>query len=289
MIRLVSDLHIDVNRDGNFGFKNKEQDALFIAGDIAGSYQKEIKWLKGLTSTVKSPIFVVCGNHLGYDYYTREEELDMYLYGYKKQNPLEGTKQWSIDYIKKNIPDNVHYLDNEYVEWNNYIIFGGCMYSDYHLYENEDLCKRSGEAYLNDFRYVHIYDKEYNVVRPVNTDDYQKYFSIFMDKLQKCIEKTKDSGKDIIILSHFTPSIRSISERYLNQGNIYLNASYASNLDDFIRANKRIKYWFCGHCHDSKDYMIEQCRVVMEPYGYHVNGEQKIQPRKWYGKEINIQ
>ena len=45
MIRLVSDLHIDVNRDGNFGFRNKQQDALFIAGDIAGSYEKEIKWL----------------------------------------------------------------------------------------------------------------------------------------------------------------------------------------------------------------------------------------------------
>ena len=47
MIRLVSDLHIDVNRDGNFGFRNKQQDALFIAGDIAGSYQKEIKFLNG--------------------------------------------------------------------------------------------------------------------------------------------------------------------------------------------------------------------------------------------------
>ena len=34
--------------------------------------------------------------------------------------------------------------------------------------------------------------------------------------------------------------------------------------------------------------MIEQCRVVMEPYGYHVNGEQKISPKKWYGKEIEI-
>lgn len=285
MIRLVSDLHVDVNRDGNFGFRHKNQDMLFIAGDIAGSYEKEIKFLKGLTKTITCPIFVVAGNHLGYDYYTSEYDV---LFGYRKANPLEGTKQWSIDYIKKNVPDNVHYLDNEYMEWNNYIIFGGCMYSDYHLYENEDLCKRSGEAYLNDFRYVHIYDKEMNVVRPVNTDDYQWFFLEFKKKLEKCIEKTKDSGKDIIVLTHFCPSIQSISDKYLNQGNIYLNASYASNLDDFIKDNPRIKYWFCGHCHDSKDYMIEQCRIVMEPYGYHVNGEQKIQPRKWYGKEIEI-
>ena len=283
MIRLVSDLHVDVNRDGNFGFRNKEQDALFIAGDIAGSYQKEIKWLKGLSKTVKCPIFVVAGNHLGYNYYTREEALDCYLYGYKKANPLEGTKQWSIDTIKKSVPENVHYLDDEWIEWNNYIIFGGCMYSNYKLYENEDLCKRSGEAYLNDFRLVYIQDG--NVIRKVNTDDYQKYFKKFISKLKKCIEETE---KDIIVLSHFTPSIQSISDKYLNQGNIYLNASYASDLDDFITTNPKIKYWLCGHVHEPQDYMIRQCRVIMEPYGYHVNGEQKQSPRKWYGKEIEI-
>lgn len=287
MIRLVSDLHIDVNRDGNFGFKNREQDALFIAGDIAGSYEKEIKWLKGLSSTVHSPVFAVCGNHLGYEYYTDAEYMDMQLFGYKKQNPLIGTKQWSIDKIKESVPENIHYLDNEWVEWNNYIIFGGCMYADYHLYENEDLCKRSGEAYLNDFRYVHIYDKEMNVVRPVNTDDYQKYFDIFKQKLIECINETNNSGKDIIILSHFTPSIRSISERYLNQGNVYLNASYASNLDYFIRANKRIKYFFHGHVHSEFDYYIGQCRVVCCPYGYK-GREQLISPKKWYGKTIDI-
>ena len=283
-IRIVSDLHVDVNRNGNFIFRYEKDDALFIAGDIAGSYKKEISFLKGLSTTVTCPVFVVAGNHLGYDYYSKEEEIYMCFHNYTKSNPLEGTKQWSIDYIKNNIPNNIYYLDNEYVTWNNYTIFGGCMYSNYLLYENVDLSKRSGEAYLNDFRYVYIYDKDLKCVRPVNTDDYQKFFNIFMEKLEQCIKQTNN---DIIVLSHFVPSIQSISDKYLNQGNIYLNASYASNLENFIKSNSQIKYWFCGHCHDAKDYMIEQCRIIMQPYGY-FGREQKIKPEKWYGKTIEI-
>lgn len=274
-IRVVSDLHVDVNRDGDFGFRHKKQDILLIAGDIAGSAEREIKFLTGLSSHVQCPIFAVPGNHLGYEYKT--------YFWMQHPNPLMDTKQESIDRIKKNIPENVHYLDNEYYDIGDYIIFGGCMYSDYLLYENEELSKRSGESYLNDFRYVHIYDKKEKVVRPVNTDDYQAFHKIFVKKLKKCL---KETDKDIIVLTHFVPSLQCISEKYLKQGNIYLNASYASNMDQFIVDNPRIKYWICGHCHDSKDITIGQCRVVMEPYGYHVKGEQKQSPRKWYGKLI---
>ena len=277
-MRLVSDLHIDINRDGNFGFRYINE-PLFIAGDIAGSAEREIKFLKGLSKTITEPIFVVAGNHLGYDYYQSEYDI---LFGIKKSNPLQDTKQWSIDYIKKNIPDNVHYLDNEYVEFEDKIVFGGCMYSDYLLYDNVDLSKRSGEHYLNDFRYVHIYDKEMNVVRPVNTDDYQKFHAIFMEKLKQCI---KETDKDIIVLSHFCPSIQSISEKYLNQGNIYVNASYASNMEDFIKDNLRIRYWLHGHVHSEFDYYIGNCRVVCCPYGYK-GREQTIAAKKWLGISI---
>lgn len=279
--RLVSDLHIDVNRDGNFGFRHKECDVLFIAGDIAGDYRREEKFLNGLATDLTCPIFVVAGNHLGYDYYKNQVLEGLWEI---KSNPLDGEKQWSIKHIKKNVPENVHYLDNDYVELENYIVFGGCMYSDYKLYPNEDLSKRSGEMYLNDFRYVRIHDKKLNVVRPINTDDYQNLHKKFVQKLKKCI---KETDKDIIVLSHFAPSIQSISNKYLNKGNVYLNASYASNMEDFILQNDRIKYWHHGHVHDSFDYMIGQCRVICSPYGY-CGREQKISPKKWYGKEIEI-
>ena len=137
-IRIVSDLHIDVNSQGNFGFRHEEQDILLIAGDIAGSYEREIKWLNGLCKDVNN-IVAVAGNHLGYDY---KDPMNYFLRSYDLDR-IRGTKQWSIDEIKKQCPQ-VNYLDNEYIDVGDYIIFGGTMYSDYKLYENIDLSKRTG-------------------------------------------------------------------------------------------------------------------------------------------------
>ena len=275
-IKLVSDLHIDINKDNNFKFRYEDYDVLFIAGDIAGSYIKEKEFLEKLGNQIKKPIYVIAGNHLGYDY--------CYIPVFDFQKPIQGTKQWSIDYLKKHVPENVHYMDNEYVKLGNYILFAGTMYSDYKLYPNQYLSIRAGGSWLNDFRYVHIYDKKQKIIRRITPYDYIKYYSSFMRKLKKCLKETTE---DIILLTHFTPSIKCISDKYLNTGDTYLNASYASNMEKFILKNPRIKYWHCGHCHDSKDFMIGQCRVILEPYGY-FGGEQTVKPAKWSGKTIEV-
>lgn len=275
-IRIVSDLHIDVNRQGNFGFRHEKQDILLIAGDIAGSYTKELSWLQGLTKDITCPIFVVAGNHLGYEY---KFDIDYYFNDDKKI----GTKQWSIDYLKKNCPSNIHYLDNDFVDIGDYIVFGGTMYSDYKLYPNKELSQKAGEQYLNDFRYVYMVDKKQKIIRPVNTDDYIQWHRLFMRRLKACLKKT---DKNIIVLSHFAPSSKSISEKYRKGTDIAVNASYCSDLEKFILDNPRIKMWVHGHMHDSFDYYVGNCHVICEPYGY--SRENKIGHRRYFGKLIQI-
>ena len=274
-IRIVSDLHIDVNSQGDFGFRHEEQDLLLIAGDIAGSYDREIKWLQGLCKDINNPIVAVAGNHLGYDY---KCPVNYFLRSYDLDKEV-GTKQWSIDKIKQECKD-VFYLDNDYIDVGDYIIFGGTMYTDYKLYTDADISKRVGQTYLNDFRYVHVMDGK--AVRPIHPDDYQKYHARFMRRLRKCL---KETTKDIIVLTHFAPSPQSISEKY-QKGNIYLNASYCSNMEKFIKQNPRIKLFVHGHMHDSFDYMIDNCRVICEPYGY--KHENKVGHRRYKGKLIEV-
>lgn len=281
-LRIVSDLHIDVNGDGNFGFRNKwnEVDALLIAGDIAGDYKREEKFLNGLASQTDKPIYAIAGNHLGYEY-----KRDVYTYVSEMfdMSPTDvGTKQWSIDYLKNNLPENVHYMDNDYIDLGDYILFAGTMYSDYKLYPNQALSIQAGNAWLNDFRYVYIKDK---VIRRITPYDYIKYHAKFKRKLNKCL---KETTKDIIVMTHFCPSIKSISDKYLKGNDIYLNASYASNMEKYILKNPRIKYWICGHVHNDNEYNIGDCKVIACPYGYHRNGEQKVQPRKWYGRILEL-
>ena len=128
-----------------------------------------------------------------------------------------------------------------------------------------------------------MWQKE-KLIRPITPDDYCIWFKKFMRRLRKCL---KETTKDIIVMTHFAPSIKSISEKYL-KGNVYINASYASNLEKFITDNPRIKYWFHGHIHDSIEYEIGQCKVIAEPYGYHTSKEQILSPRKWYGRIIEL-
>lgn len=279
-IKLVSDLHVDINKDGNFGFRHDNFDILLIAGDVAGGYEREKKFLDGLSKDITCPIYVIAGNHLGYDYSYSPERIYM-----SAIDRLCGTKQWSIDFLKNNLPENVHYMDNEYIDLGNYILFAGTMYSDYKLYPNKALCIQAGGAWLNDFRYVHIYDKKQKVIRRITPYDYIKYHSLFMRRLRKCI---KETNKDIIVMTHFCPSIKSISEKYLKGNDIYLNASYASNMEKFILDNPRIKIWCTGHVHHQHEYQIGGCRVISAPYGYHTNGEQKQSPKKWHGVDIEL-
>lgn len=284
-IRIVSDLHIDINKKygvDKFAFINNDTDILIIAGDIAGGWQKECVFLNKIKDT---QCICVGGNHLGYDY--SETRLNNKLLDIN--DPLEETKKENFKRLKQSLNDNIHYLDDEYIELDNYIIFGGTMYSDFLLYgnKNRQLCKHVAERWLNDFRNVHILED--NVIRPINSDDYIKYFHRFKRRLNKCIKETS-CDKDIIVVTHFAPSIKSIHNKYretptLTNPGKYLNAAYASNLESFIKDNPRIKFWIHGHTHNSFDYYISQCRVICEPYGY-CNIDTDILPCKYEGKEL---
>ena len=84
-----------------------------------------------------------------------------------------------------------------------------------------------------------------------------------MKRLKKCLMETT---KDIIVLTHFCPTIDSIDEKYSRYDEV--NAYFASDLKQFILDNPRIKLWVHGHTHAACDYMVGNCRVICNPFGY---------------------
>lgn len=279
-IRIVSDLHIDINETQEFGFLDKPfmSELLLIAGDTAGSWHKEYEFLSKLNNAI-----AVGGNHLGYDYLSQQQLNNVLMYN----NPKDETKEDCI----KNLQtlENITYLENQYVDIGDYIVYGGTMYTDFLLYgkKHRSACTWTAERWLNDFRYVH---RQCKGIRPVNSKDYMFWHKKFMKNLQHTIDTT---DKDIIVLSHFAPSIKSIESKYLNRPNRLsspgseLNAVYACDKEQFIKDNPRIKLWVHGHVHSQHDYMIEQCRVVCCPYGYY-HYEQEIPPCDYEGMLIEL-
>ncbi len=78
------------------------------------------------------------------------------------------------------------------------------------------------------------------------------------------IDKQKEAGNKIVVVTHMAPSWRSIDDKFKTDS---MNGAYVSNLDNkIIEANPQI--WFHGHTHVSLDYMIEGTRIVCNPRGY---------------------
>jgi predicted phosphodiesterase len=101
---------------------------------------------------------------------------------------------------------------------------------------------------LIDYRYI----KDVTQQRMVETHEAHKHFLF-------------NSEADIIV-SHHTPSLQSVHERYLGSS---FNSSFSNNLDEQILALKKPpKLWIHGHTHDRFDYMIGETRVICHPRGY---------------------
>ena len=248
----ISDLHLDINRDYPFSLPSTD---IFVvgAGDFSGYMEDTVKWLG---NNVKNGVFVE-GNHIGYN--NRKHSIQYWQGQLEKAFPVES---------------NITYLRNKYKVVDDVVFVGGILWTDYALEgeHNVYLNKQRAYLYLNDFD-----ENKYNVltnnansendkypnVKRVTPNDYQKMFYDTKKAIEDACNKFPD--KKIVVVTHHAPSHLSISPLYETSKS---NASYASNLEDFILDHPNIKCWVHGHIHTESDYMIGDCRVICNPRGY---------------------
>ena len=281
-IRIISDLHIDINERFPFTLRDTEKvkerdDFAIVAGDVSGNVKLTARWMK---ENVKRGVFIV-GNHdpaynnLGWTIGKQKE----YLH---ERFPLDADVTFmdeSVGVMSKPIPGT------------NALVVGSTLYTDY-LYADEnriaaleDGNKRrkeygedeitmeeanmaSGARGLNDFRWGHVedeFDDRGLSQRTVRPDDYKKWFNSTIAKIDEIARSNAD--KDIVVVTHHCPSPKCIAERYVSSG---MNASYVSDLEGFILKHPNIKAWCCGHVHSVKITEIgdQGQLLVCNPRGY---------------------
>ena len=171
---------------------------------------------------------------------------------------------------------SMKYLENDYIEIEDYVIIGSTLWTDFNLTKNQTWAMMNARRTMNDYNWgLWEYDEE--------NEENSEYFPITEDgKLRNIcpkdilslnqesfnyivdtVEKFKD--RKIILLTHHCPSEQCCDVKYRGQ---LSNAYYASNYERFIEMNPQIKLWVCGHCHSKKDIMIYNTRVIMNPIGY---------------------
>lgn len=303
-IRVISDIHADINRDKNYAF-NFGDDFVINCGDTAGDAITSREWNR--THIQKG--VVVIGNHLGYSPSYPELNSMKYaeenLKNYGHSTHVKNTKNEQIYEMGVTLTGSVgpRILSNSETEYEGIKILGTTLYTDFTLYgeEHKEECMAYAQKYMNDFRYITVIGhREYkqnkdgswekllkkrsnSQIRLFTPQDHAYYFNFSFAFLKEKVLEYKN--KPIIIVTHHAPSPYCISRKY--QGNM-LNPAFASNLNQFIIENPQIRLWCFGHVHSSFDFILGETRLVCEPFGYgNENNREKYLPSD-YGKRISI-
>lgn len=242
-IRIISDLHIDINKQ--YPISYNDDVFTIIAGDIAGSPKDIDDWLK---DNIKHGIFIR-GNH------------DCIYTDLINRDPLN----MSTEILKQKYPVNadVCYLENQYKIINDIVFIGCTLYTDYKFAGTQYDNMRAATVGLNDFRWGLWFDKNIQNLVPLQPMHYLDLHKKSRRFISSTLRKFKD--KKCVLITHHGMSSKCIAEEYIND---CLNASYISNMESFIKRYPNLALIISGHIHSNKDFMIGNTRYIMNPYGY---------------------
>jgi Icc-related predicted phosphoesterase len=255
-INLVSDMHLnfaDIELPGG--------DVLIMAGDIieAGGLRR--------ADNAKRDTFLA-------DRYRRffKEEMPKYrkvIYIMGNHEHYNNSYDDTADRIRRELPDNVYFLEQESVQIDDVWFFGATFWTDMHKGNptSMQIIKQS----MNDFKVIKFghgikidnYGESYwtNQFTPAYA---ASVFKDTVDKLRVFLDEHKDDK--VVVVSHHAPSSMSVDPMFKDDH--HMNGAYYSDLSDLILDNPQIKTWVHGHMHNACDYMIGDTRVLTNPRGY---------------------
>lgn len=222
-----------------------KQVILSIAGDAneidssSGRSKRLVEALKKLSEIYRAVVYVP-GNH---EYY-----------GGKINTADEKLVQWMEGV------ENFHYLNCGHVKIDNYNFIGATLWTDFDGGNPVKMlmCQQS----MNDYRYIRKLFLERNECHRLNP---QMVIGINREHLKFIKDKlTELQGQKNIVVTHHSPSHRSITEGYKGDP---LNAAYHNDLDSLIEDMQPI-IWQHGHVHSFHRYKIGKTTVIANPRGY---------------------
>lgn len=241
-LQLISDLHTE-HYDKPLAFLADKidpclhyhrPDFLVLAGDIVGLNQQSYEQMDavlGYFATRARHVLYVTGNH---EYW--------------------GGTQASAEFKLKGLllrHPNIHWLDNSCVTLEGTRFVGGTMWFP----EFEDTKRRyeepeEGKNIWPDFKEIKDFCEDHWPYR--KNRDFTSYVNM--------VAKPGD-----VIISHHLPNHRSVPAEFRG---VDTNRFFLSDQTQII-FEREPRYWFHGHTHNEFDYILDQTRVVCNPYGYH--------------------
>jgi 3',5'-cyclic AMP phosphodiesterase CpdA len=269
-IAICSDVHLEF---GQLTLENTENaEILVLSGDICTAVDLQPT---GLVGSAKFDRYI--------DFFAQcSRNFPHVIYIMGNHEHYHGDFANSIGIIRDALKqfENIHVLDKEVWEFNDYVFIGGTLWTD--MNKECEMTMNHVSRRMNDFQ---ICQNSADMVsyRVFDTEDDHKKVKfktrpatlsprhVLEDhkSMLKVIETTYADippWKTVVVCSHHAPSKGSEHPRYKHDQ--LMNGAYNSQLDQFIMDRPGIKLWTHGHTHEDFDYMIKQCRVICNPRGY---------------------
>lgn len=288
-IRVISDIHADVNKDRNYIF-DFGMDYVINCGDTSGDCETTRAWIK---SYMRDGV-VVAGNHMGYTMPYPELNGPQNIKGWASEIEPRNTRNGQVDYLCNCFQNGgVRFLSNNIIEFQGMIIIGNTLYTDFKLFgeKNQAACSMEAWRCMNDFKnsyYLYIkrdkHGKPDGFVKEYTPEYHIKQFNACLGYIRNRLRylKNHNNKKPIIIVTHHIPVPYGVEDKYKNDP---LSAAFASDLRWLIDENPEIRLWCFGHTHHPCDFIYNKTRFVCEPWGYFNENNYNVET---YGKRIRI-
>lgn len=288
-LRVISDIHTDVNKDRNYVF-DFGNDFVINCGDTSGDCETTRAWIR---SYMRDGV-VVAGNHMGYTMPHPELNGPHNIKNWASEIDPKNTKNGQVDYLRNCFKrGNVRFLSNDMMEFQDMIIIGNTLYTDFKLFgeKNQPACAMEAARCMNDFRNSYFlylkkdhHGKADGFVKEYTTEFHVRQFNACIGYIKNRLNylRRHKNKKPIIIVTHHIPVPYGVEKQYQNDP---LSAAFASDLRDFIDEYPEIRLWCFGHTHHPFDFIYNNTRFVCEPWGYFNENGFDIEK---YGKRIPI-
>ena len=242
LLHLLSDLHLEFGPMPKDYAAPRGTDVVILAGDI-GSGIQGIKWA---IETFDVPVIYVAGNHEFYG------DNRYFVKGYcKMREAAEDT--------------DVIVLQNEMAVIAGVRFIGTTLWTDMNLYGNQPLMMVQAQGMMRDYDLI-MRNPPANMNwsnKPLLPIHVVREYEIAMEFLTDALNQKHDGPT--VVMTHHAPSEQSCIPEFNHDT---ANPLYASNLERFVEAMEP-ELWVHGHIHQSKDYMIGNTRIAVNPRGYY--------------------
>lgn len=264
-ILILSDLHIEF---GTFRVPDVNVDVVVLAGDIAASAAKAVRWARRAGNFgEQTPLVFVPGNHE--------------FYG--------GVLQTTIDDMRSAAADsNAFALDSGQVALGGVRFLGTTLWTDFALAIETDEGRVSdvpramaaARRQMSDYKNIRLAEHAQRsgyvgaakrTKRWLTPEDTLALHRAQRQWLADRLAEPFDGPT--VVVTHHAPHRGSLHSRFASS---WLSAAYVNELPDSFFDVPEL--WLHGHIHESLDYKVGECRIVCNPRGYASTFEPELNP-----------